>query len=213
MRRLILAAAITASLLVLPGTVPANAAPNRSADATSQAFWTTQHWLDADTYRLSTWYVGVFQYQDRHGTFYYSDLYREVDTCNVVGSRTRCHQTSFAYGDSGIDKRGESFTIDSDGLTTANVHARYWLQRYDQAGNPLGHPVRHVVDATWTGRGDLTRSHQKESFHQGCTHYTTTIKGQFRRATATGTLDGSDLGTTRVAFLATDASLSVDHRC
>jgi hypothetical protein len=157
--------------------------------------------------------VGVFAYVDRHGTSYYSDLYKEVDFCRQASNGDRCTSQSFAYGDSNISKPGESYTVDSDGLTTAHVVARYKLQRYDNDGNPIGSPVPHAVDATWTGRGDIQKSHQKYSYHQGCTHFTTTIKGKFRRATGTGMLDSRQLGSTRDAFIATDAGLEVDHVC
>jgi hypothetical protein len=196
-----------------PATWRTAEAPSRFADATSQSFWYFKRQLTGTTYRLTTWYVGVFSYASRHGTDYYSDLYREVDLCRQTSHGDRCSPESFAYGDSDLSKPGESFTVDSDNLTAAHVAARYRLQAYDESGNPIGVPVRHAVDATWQGRGDLERNHSKFSYHQGCTHTTTTIKGKFRRATGTGTLDDRDLGSTNDAFIATDAGQDVEHVC
>jgi hypothetical protein len=189
------------------------AAPIKSADATSQSFWYFTKQLTSSTYQLTTWYVGVFAYFSHRGTDYYSDLYKEVDLCRQTSHGDRCTGESFAYGDSDLSKSGESYTVDSDDLTAAHVVARYKLQKYDENGNPIGSPVPHAIDAKWSGRGDLERNHQKYSYHQGCTHFTTTIKGKYRRATGTGMLDERDLGSTKDAFIATDASLEVDHVC
>jgi hypothetical protein len=189
------------------------AAPSKFADATSQSFWYYTKQLTPPYYQLTTWYVGVFAYISHSGTDYYSDLYREVDLCRQTRHGDRCTVQSFAYGDSDLSKSGESYTVDSDSLTAAHVVARYKLQKYDVNGNPIGSPVRHAVDATWKGRGDVQRNHSKYSYHQGCTHFTTTIKGKFRRATGTGTLDDRDLGSTKDSFIATDAELEVDHVC
>jgi hypothetical protein len=196
--------------IAAPRTV---SAPIKFADATSQSFWYFSKQLTPTTYQLTTWYVGVFAYSSHGRTDYYSDLYKEVDLCRQTLHGDRCNQESFAYGDSDLSKSGESYTVDSDDLTAAHVVARYRLQQYDEDGNPIGSPVPHAIDATWKGRGDLQRNHQKYSYHQGCTHFTTTIKGKFRRATGTGFLDERDLGSTKDAFIGTDASLEVDHVC
>jgi hypothetical protein len=188
-------------------------APDKFADATSQSFWHYVKPLSSTTYQLTTWYVGVFVSIYRHRTAYYSDLYKEVDFCRQTSHGDRCTLETFAYGESDLTKSRESYTVDTDDLLAAHVVARYLLQRYDDNGNPIGSPVPHAVDATWTGHGDLERNHQKFSYHQGCTHFTTTIKGKFRKATGRGTLDDRNLGSTRDAFIATDAGQEVEHAC
>jgi hypothetical protein len=188
-------------------------APDKFADATSQSFWYSIKPLNSGTYQLTTWYVGVFVSNSHGRTEYYSDLYKEVDICREMPRGDRCTEQSFSYGDSDLTKNGEAYTVDTDDLLSAHVVARYRLQKYDAEGNPIGSPVPHAVNATWAGRGDLQRNHQKYSFHQGCYHVTTTIKGKFRSAMGRGTLDDRKLGSTKDAFIGTDAGQTVEHVC
>src|SRR5262249_22140359 len=74
-------------------------------------------------------------------------------------------------------------------------------------------PETDRVAATWTGSGPIIKSHSKFSFHQKCIHFQATDKGKMRAASASGTLNGSDLGTTTDTFFARDSTVQVDHFC
>jgi hypothetical protein len=69
------------------------------------------------------------------------------------------------------------------------------------------------VVSDWAGAGDIVKSHSKYSEHAGCYHFTYTIKDRTRPAASTGSLNGTPLGSTSDAFMATDVSLSIQHDC
>jgi hypothetical protein len=75
----------------------------------------------------------------------------------------------------------------------------------------VGSPETDHIVADRTSTGDLTKTQSKFSFHSKCVHFMATDKGITRPADATGTLNGTDLGTTSDTFFVGDATLQVDH--
>jgi hypothetical protein len=201
-------------LLVLALAAPAQAKkPFRSNITTAEAFWISDVQLTPDTVRETTWYVGVFAETDG-GTFLYSDLYQDVEDCTTdPNGNVTCTEVSDKFGDSDLTGPGDTFTMDFDTLTSAHLQGTYTLQAFDQNGNPVGSPETDTIVADWTGTGDLIKTHSKFSFHSKCVHFTATDKGITRPADATGTLNGTDLGTTSDTFFGGDATLQVDHFC
>jgi hypothetical protein len=209
-----LVSVLTVGMLVgLGGT--AQAQRDRYTSSTAQAFWYDREDLTSDTYTLTVWYVGVYSDEGGGGGGgFFSDLYQEVDRCEVGQRFDRCRNVSFEVGYTDLSRDGETFTFDTSGLTVAHLESTYKLQSYDENGNPVGDPEVYSVVTDWTGKGDLTRSHESYSFHQGCTHFTTHVKGLSRRAVATGSLNGTtDLGTTRDAFMARSSYTDNYHNC
>ena len=180
--------ALLASTLVALFAVSAiaSAAPTRSHDTTAEAFWHFKQQLTSTSYTLTTWYVGVFAGTDG-GTFRYSDLYQDVEHCTTASSgRTHCTEVSSKYGDTDLSRPTDSFTMDFRDLTEAHLVGTYRLQSYDQNGDPVGTKQTYHIASDWAGYGDVTKNHQKFSFHQGCIHFAATIKGKMRPARATG---------------------------
>ncbi len=122
-------------------------------------------------------------------------------------------EVTYKNGDSNLSRRSDSFTMDFTNLSTASLDGTYKLQSYDQNGNPVGLPETDRVVATWTGSGPIIKSHSKFSFHEKCIHFQATDKGKTRAASASGTLNGSDLGSTADTFFGGDATIQVDHTC
>ena len=204
---------VTGSVLVfgmLAG--PANATSSRFRGTTAEAFWHKRHQVTPSSYTLTTWYVGVFA-SPTDPTSHYSDLYQDVELCTVSGNRTNCSTQSQQYGDSELRRPTDAFTMDFKDLTTAHLHGTYRLVSYDAAGNPVGTPTTYTIATDWTGYGPTTRSLDKFSFHNKCIHFAATTKGKSRPATATGTLNGTGLGTTKDTFFGGDATVQVDHEC
>ena len=209
-RSTVLVAGAVLLLGVLVG--PANATSSRFRGSTAEAFWHKKHWVTSTSYTLTTWYVGVFA-SPSDPTSHYSDLYQDVELCTVSGSRTRCSTQSEQYGDSELRRPTDVFTMDFKDLTSAHLHGTYQLVSFDAAGNPTGTRTTYTIVANWTGYGSVSRSLEKFSFHNKCIHFAATTKGKMRPATATGTLNGTSLGTTKDTFFGGDATVQVDHEC
>jgi hypothetical protein len=195
---------------VLSLATPAGAAPNRYESSVVNVFWYYQEPLAVNAYRQTTWYVGV--YEDSNGTF--SDLYQDVSVCvRFSPQRIRCRTESYKVGYSELDRPGELYTIDRQGLTEAHLRGFYLLESFDESGNPTGSAEPTLITTDVLGVGDLSRSREKHTYHAGCEHYTTTTKGLSRDLEATGTLNGEDLGETYDGFMANNATLSHYHQC
>ncbi len=91
--------------------------------------------------------------------------------------------------------------MDFTNLTSAHLQGTYTLQSFDQNGNPVGSSETDQIVADWTGTRAIIKSHEKFSFHSKCIHFMATTKGRTRPADATGTLNGTGLGTTSDTFL------------
>lgn len=215
MRRIIRLALVIPTIALLTGLAsPAQAdQPIRSHTTTANAFWHSQEPTGPNSYTETTWYVGVFASTDG-GTFLFSDLYQDVEACVVdQNGNAACTELSSKYGDTDLTGPGDAFTMDLTNLTSAHLDGTYQVQSFDQSGNPVGSPETEHIVADWTATGPLTKSHSKFSFHSKCIHFTATTKGQMRPADATGTRNGTDLGTTSDTFFGGDATLQVDHFC
>jgi hypothetical protein len=203
---------IGAVLLIGMLATPANAVSSRFRGTTAEAFWHKKHWVTATTFTRTTWYVGVFA-TPGDSTSRYSDLYEDVELCTVSGTRTSCAPQSSKYGDSELQRSTDVFTMDYNNLSAAHLHGTYRLHSYDARGNPVGTSQSYTIVADWTGYGTATRELQKFSFHNRCIHFSATTKGKMRPASATGTLNGTSLGTTKDTFFGGSATIQVDHEC
>ena len=107
--------------------------------------------------------MGVFTSTDG-GTFLYSDLYQDVESCTVDASGSpNCTEVSSRYGDGDLSGPTDAFTMDFTNLSSAHLDGTYDLQSYDQYGNPVGSPETDRVVADWTGTGTIIKSHSKFS--------------------------------------------------
>jgi len=199
---------------------PAQAAPSKSTTTTAEAFWHFTKSVSDTQYLETTWYVGVFMtFGNGIRTTFYSDLYQDVELCKT--SNDRCTEVSSAYGHSRLKRGTDVFTMDTKDLTTAHLHGTYMVQAFDRSGKPVGSPTKYEIVTDWTGKGSITKSHSKFTFHTGCIHFNATDKGKTRPATATGTLreysSGKvtelSLGTTRDTMFGGDATVQVNHTC
>jgi hypothetical protein len=89
----------------------------------------------------------------------------------------------------------------------------YPLQAYDQYGNPSGSPVQTHVISDWTANGALTRTSTNDTERFGCSLFRFTSRGNYRPAQATGSINGSDLGITTDAFMATSSDTDFERTC
>jgi hypothetical protein len=208
MRKIAILAFAIAFLALAAGPAQASKpTKTKSADSSANAFWYTTEWLSDTTYRSTVWYVGV--YQSSEGTF--SDLYFDSSVCEVTPPEDTCTSESSRYGFS--DLSGQAFTMDVKELTSAHLDAVYDLQTYDADFNPVGDPVATRIVTDWTGAGSLSREKSSYSIHTGCGVISYKSNGVSRLATATGSLDGTDLGETDDGYLAKGASRSMDRTC
>ncbi len=209
MRRLLLLGALVVALLPF-GAPSAGAVTERYQSQTLDAFWHSKKVVDADTYRRTTWYAGVYE----SGDDFWSDLYKDVQRCQVREGRDRCRGVSSASG--AIRDLGDgSFSVNRR-LSAGHLEATYRMHTYrDGERVPLG-PAHIVADLT--GRGDVSRSQDSYSSHSKCDHYRFSGKWRWRRALASGTLDfrgveGKNLGTTRDAGMGRGQQIEVEHSC
>lgn len=207
MRRIAAVMLGVACLLAL--ATPAGAA-DRYQSSVVNVYWYYQEQLTANVYRQTTWYVGV--YEDSGSKW--SDLYQDVSICVRLSPRTtRCRLQSFKIGYSNLDRPGEYYTIDRQGLTEAHLRGLYVLESYDEYGNARGSAKAALIVTDVLGVGELTESQELHVYHSGCRYYVTATKGLSRDLEATGTLNGQDLGETYDGFLANNATLSHYHEC
>jgi hypothetical protein len=208
MRKVAILALAIALLAVAAGPAQGSKpTKTKSTNVSANAFWYTTEWLSATSYRSTVWYVGV--YESSEETF--SDLYFDSSICEVTPPEDTCSFESSRYGFS--DLTGQTFTIDAKDLTTAHLDAVFDLQAYDADFNPVGDPVATPVVTDWTGVGSSYRDKSSYSVHTPCGLIRYTSKGVSRSAEATGSLDGTDLGETYDAYLATGSSRSVERIC
>jgi hypothetical protein len=207
-RSFVLIGAVALMALLAPQAIaaPPSISFNRSASITAQAFWYFHDQLSKTSYSDSVWYVGVYG----SGSSLFSDLYKDVQTCKVSRRGTTCTDT-FSYGDT--DLTSQNFTIDSRQLTSAHLDATYQLQAFDQYGNPSGTPTQAHVVADWTGTGSLTKTSENDTFRFGCSMFRFSSRGLFRNATATGSINDSDLGSTTDSFMATSTETDFQRTC
>lgn len=208
MRKIAILALTVAFLAVAVGAAQAGKpTKTRSANASANAFWYSTEPISATSYRSTVWYVGV--YKSSEETF--SDLYVDTVICEVTPPEDTCSSESSRYGFS--DLAGQTFTIDARSLTASHLDAVYDLQEYDADGNPVGDPVATHIVTDWTGIDALFREKSSYSVHTPCGIVRYTSKGLNRAAEATGSVDGTDLGETYDAYLATGTSRSFERTC
>ena len=191
---------------VLTGLMAPPAAAVETRTRTSNVinvYWHDREELSANTFRLTTWYVGVYESSD--GTW--SDLYQSVDRCRKPdGGHTRCRQGAYRIGIDDLEGEGQTFTMDSENLESAHLDAVYRLKSYDNKGNRLPGRVPTRIVADLTGRGEIRQHRESWTDNTACKFVRRTYDSSYRRATATGSITAEDIGTvdlgsTRDAFL------------
>jgi hypothetical protein len=203
----VLALALTFLAVAAAPTQAAKPTRTRSQDVSANAFWYTNEPISATSYRSTVWYVGVY----RSGEETFSDLYFDSSICEITPPEDTCTPESSRYGYS--DLTGQTFTMDTRELASAHLDAVYDLQEYDADFNPVGDPVATHIVTDWTGIGTLSREKSSYKVTTPCGIVRYTSKGLNRGAEATGELEGTDLGETYDAYLATGASRSFERIC
>ncbi|MFN2589639.1 MAG: hypothetical protein ABR518_02580 [Actinomycetota bacterium] len=202
-----------AACLLVGWTGPAGAAPSGESNTGSSVnvFWTTREPIGPNTFRLTTWYIGVYS-DSEYGIS--SDAYQSVSACVYFDSRHyRCRQQSYRVGFSDLNKPGESYVIDDQNLEYATIRGLYPLESYDEYGNPAGPAEWTRVTADVTGVGDIGTSKSTRTGRRGGCWYRTTTESAGRGMVATGTVNGADLGSTNEGGMSTYTSRTVYHSC
>jgi hypothetical protein len=209
MRRVFLATLLAGLVTGLTAGPALASAPvhNRSSNASIEAFWHSRIRLSSTRFELITWYVGV--YPSSSGTF--SDLYKEVDKCRLVSGHRQCRFVSFSSGYRN-NLPADEFSYDARRLETAHIDATYKLRTFTGKGK-AGPAFKVTIVADWTGTGKLSHDQGSSTYHSGCLRFHFVFHDRTRSATATGTLNGKSLGTTKDAFLSAGTSLNVVNFC
>lgn len=180
---------------------------NRSSNASIEAFWHSKIRLSSTSFKLITWYVGV--YPSTSGTF--SDLYKEVDLCRLVSGHRRCTFLSYSSGYRN-NLTADQFSYDARHLGAAHIDATYKLRTFTRRGK-AGPAFKATIVADWTGTGKISRDQGSSTYHSGCLGFHFVFHNRTRSATAAGALNGKSLGTTKEAFLSAGTSLAVEQHC
>ncbi|HEX9235889.1 MAG TPA: hypothetical protein VF972_06390 [Actinomycetota bacterium] len=209
MRRIFAVVLGAASLLAF--AMPAGATTQSGTSSVINVYWVTKVPLGSNSYQQTTWYVGAYT-DSQYGTS--SDGYQEVDTCVFKDRRhVRCRQDSYMVGYTDLSRQGEYFNIDTQNLDYANLRGLYGLQAYDSNGNPTGSPQWTVITADVTGVGDVTQTTSKDIYHSGSCHSVSTYTEKDRPFSATGSENGTDLGTTKQGYFSVTSYTTVSHGC
>lgn len=133
----------TGALLCLGLAAPAQAAPTITNAGSANAFWETYEQVSHTTYRVTSWYVGVYSGSD--ATF--SDVYKDVALCEIGHHEEGdCTLESSSYGSRELN--ADQFTIDGVLLDSAHLDAAYDMKANDAEGNPIGDPVATASSPT-----------------------------------------------------------------
>ena len=202
---------VLVSGVMAPQALAGSTTTRRDFSNVINVYWHDKEQLSDGRYLMRTWYAGV--YVSKRGTW--SDLYESVDRCRKTDDGgTRCRQESYRVGIS--DLEGQTFEMDTENLDSAHLDAVYQLRAYDRNGDIVGGRVPTHIVADLTGVRDVRRHHDTYTYRYGwnnCSFTRETYDSAYRKATATGAIDGVDLGTTRDAFLSTSTSTVLNHRC
>jgi hypothetical protein len=207
MRRIAAVVVFAACLLMVAG--PAGAATNHYSSTVLNVYWTTRTQTGPNSYRETTWYVGVYS-DSQSGTS--SDGYYSEQTCVYRDARhRRCKQNEYKVGYSNLDKKGESYTFDGQDLSAAHLVGIYPLQSYDQYGNPTGDVEWTVFHADVTGTGSVRYSRDTYSHHdRDCYTKSATTRAN-RPFVATGSENGNDLGSTSQGIMSSSETTTVTY--
>jgi len=208
MRRTIIAmvvAGLTAGLTASPA-LAASRPHHRFSGADVTAAWQSKTRLSPGRFELTTWFVGVFT--SSSGTA--SQVVKEVAKCKVVSGHQRCRVVSYSAG-LRRSLTAAQFTFDRKHLTAAHLDATYKLRTFIPRKPARTFRVRIV--ANWSGTGKISRNGGVDNFRSGCLRFHDTFHGRNRPATATGSVNGKSLGSTKHAFLSTSTDVTVEHRC
>jgi hypothetical protein len=208
MRKISLVMAIAGLVVgVMAGPALASTqAHHRFRGAAVVALWRSKASQSPTRFTVTTWFVGAFP--TARGAA--SEVAKEVDKCQVVSGHNHCTLAFFAVG-LRRSLPATAFTFDRKHLQTAHLDATYQL-RILKPGPP-GKTFKVTIVVNWAGTGKISHSGGVSSFHSGCLHFHDTFRGRQRSATATGSENGTSLGTTKRAILSTSTDVVVEHRC
>jgi hypothetical protein len=211
MRRAIVV--LLGALLLVPAwaTGASAAKPQKYDNQFFNAYWNSRRKVDHDTYLRITWYSGVYVSGD---TDFWSDLYKDVESCQKQTGHDRCHQKSYWYDS--INSIGDgSFTIDRT-LNGGNLTATYRLR--DRSGRHSTLIGNTTVNVDLVGVGDVSKSTERYTYSDGCETYRYSGRSKSRSAQASGTFtieggDSGNFGTTDNAYMSAGSSISIEHDC
>lgn len=207
MRRVFIAmvaAGLATGVMASPALASARS-HHRFSSAAVIGVWHSKTHLSSARFELTTWFVGVFSFSGDTG----SKVFKEVDTCTVVSGHQRCRVVSVSAGSRSLT--AAQFTFDRRQLRAAHLDATYTLRTFIP-GKP-GRTFKVTIVATWSGTGKISRSGGVSNFRSGCVRFHDTFHGRNRSATATGSVGGKSLGSTKEAFLSTSTDVVVQHMC
>ncbi|MFA5891544.1 MAG: hypothetical protein WDA27_11445 [Actinomycetota bacterium] len=98
-------------------------------------------------------------------------------------------------------------------LRSAHLEGTYWMQSYDDEGNPIDDGRETIVVADWTPDGRIQRGGGTQSFHSGCTVFASDYEGAYRQAVAAATFDEVDFGPSTFAGMGSGLGVDVQFEC
>lgn len=216
MRRVVVL--IVGLLVAAPfGALEASAEPERYSSKSYNAFWYSRHRIDRDTYVRTTWYAGVYVFEETSGeSDFWSDLYKSSARCERREGRDRCRRAGpYLYGV--IDDLGNgTFTLDP-GLETGHFEATYPMVRRD--GRDATSIGKIAITVGLVAIGEVTTSRDSYSYSSGCYRVRYSGRSEYVQARARGTLaflreDRTiKLGATKAAGMSQGESMSIEHTC
>jgi hypothetical protein len=207
------------SLVMMLGAFEASAQPERYSSKGYNAFWYSRHRIDRDTYLRSTWYAGVYTYEEEgeEGEVdFWSDLYKSTQRCERREGRDRCRRAGgYLYGVINDLGNGE-FTLDSN-LKTGFFEATYPMERRHGGEEQSIGKVRITVELV--AKGEVTTSTETYTYSSECERVRYSGRWEYTQARAQGILSflredrTIRLGATKDAWMSQGESMSIEHTC
>ena len=193
MKRALIGLAVTTfTVLALAG--PASAASGQVTQVRFNGTFAEALWSTSSAASFTNYEVNVST--SKQGSELYVDQF--TGNLNAMGNFTGGTDT-FADVTTGF-----SFAIDKNQLTSASTNGSglpAMTCSVDASGNESGCSAT-TMDATvtWTGQGPITRAVNNQHFKSSGFSQTNHVNGTDRAAAATGTVAGSTLGASELAF-------------
>lgn len=204
---LLLLGALLSPLQVV-AAAPAHAGPRVHNEEYVQlnAFWHLRRPAKGVGYKKITWYAGAYRTDD----FFYSDLYRYVNSCKPRPGSDRCRRTGIELG--ATSSSDEAKLVVADDLRSGTLEGTYSLQ---QKGGRPGRTVTVRVELSGAGRIDRSQ-HEKERWVGNCLRARSMTTQSARPGVAVGSLSKAvdrRLGSTSDADLESERTITTVWQC
>lgn len=161
---------------------------SRSNDASASASW-TKTYDNATTYT----YLSITDTDDGTDIYVYTYTYDTSDP----------YWYSYSYKSGCLFTKDQVFKIDkklnSASLSEVKIDLNDWNNGTTETVN---------IKADWTGEGDISTGSYKSSSTQDDYIWKSTSSSSHRQASATGSINNSDLGTSSYAWMSSSESVS-----